>query len=54
MGQYSSWSETKRRLRENQPDVTDAEWESRRHAARTATEAYVAGYRLPEIREEQA
>lgn len=53
MGQYSSWAEVKRRMRENQPDVSDAEWESRRQAARTATEAYVVDHRLREIREEQ-
>ncbi|MCI3278607.1 helix-turn-helix domain-containing protein [Streptomyces cylindrosporus] len=53
MSQYSSWAETKRRLRENQPAVSDVEWESRKQAARTATEAYVVGHHLREIREEQ-
>jgi hypothetical protein len=53
MSQYSSWAEVKRRMRENQPEVTDAEWESREQAARTATDAYVVGHHLREIREEQ-
>ncbi|WP_309484199.1 helix-turn-helix domain-containing protein [Streptomyces himalayensis] len=53
MTQYSSWAEVKRRMRENQPEVSDAEWESRKQAARTATEAHVVGYHLREIREEQ-
>lgn len=53
MSQYSSWAEVKRRIRENQPEVPDAEWESRKQAARTATDAYVVGHRLREIREEQ-
>jgi DNA-binding XRE family transcriptional regulator len=53
MSQYSSWAEVKRRMRENQPEVSDAEWESRKQAARTATEAYVVGHHLREIREEQ-
>jgi len=53
MSQYSSWAEAKLRMRENQPEVSDAEWESRKQAARTATEAYVVGHHLREIREEQ-
>ncbi|GAB2863566.1 hypothetical protein GCM10027074_33530 [Streptomyces deserti] len=53
MSQYSSWSAVKRRVREHQPQVSDAEWESRKQAARTATEAYVVGHHLREIREEQ-
>ncbi|AYL37279.1 helix-turn-helix domain-containing protein [Streptomyces sp. PDY-4] len=53
MSQYSSWAEVKRRIRENQPEVPDAEWESRKQAARTATDAYVVGHHLREIREEQ-
>lgn len=53
MSQYSSWAEVKRRMRDNQPEVPDAEWESRKQAARTATEAYVMGHHLREIREEQ-
>ncbi|MFJ9377670.1 helix-turn-helix domain-containing protein [Streptomyces sp. NPDC101455] len=53
MSQYSSWTEAKRRMRENQPAVSDAEWESRKQTARTATEAYVVGHHLREIREEQ-
>lgn len=53
MSQYSSWAEVKRRMRENQPEVSDAEWESRKQAARTATEAHVLGHHLREIREEQ-
>lgn len=53
MSQYSSWTEAKRRMRENQPAVSDAEWESRKQAARTATEAYIVGHHLREIREEQ-
>ncbi|MGW1052431.1 helix-turn-helix domain-containing protein [Streptomyces sp. NPDC001118] len=53
MSRYSSWAEVKRRLRENQPEVSDAEWESRKQVARTATEAYVVGHHLREIREEQ-
>ncbi|MEV8018808.1 hypothetical protein AB0O76_21200 [Streptomyces sp. NPDC086554] len=40
-------------MRESQPDVSDAEWEQRRQAARTATEAYVLGHSLREIRKEQ-
>jgi DNA-binding XRE family transcriptional regulator len=53
MSQYSRWAEVKRRMRANQPEVSDAEWESRRQMARTATEAYVVGHHLREIREEQ-
>ncbi|MGY1499751.1 helix-turn-helix domain-containing protein [Streptomyces sp. QTS52] len=53
MNQYSSWAEVKPRMRENQPEVSDAEWESRKQAARTATEAHVLGHHLREIREEQ-
>ena len=53
MSRYSSWAEAERRIRGNQPEVSDAEWESRKQAARTATEAYVAGHRLREIREER-
>ncbi|MFD9332459.1 hypothetical protein [Streptomyces sp. NPDC060065] len=52
MSEYSSWSEVKRRLRENQPEVSDTEWESRKQAARTATEARVVGHQLREMREE--
>ncbi|NGO43359.1 helix-turn-helix domain-containing protein [Streptomyces ureilyticus] len=33
--------------------MSDAEWESRKQAARTATEAYVVGHHLRENREEQ-
>ncbi|CAM5716941.1 hypothetical protein SHIRM173S_03248 [Streptomyces hirsutus] len=43
MSRYSTWAEVKRRLRESRPEVSDAEWESRKHAARAATGAYVAG-----------
>lgn len=50
---HSSWAEVKRRVREAHPEVSDAEWEARKQAARTATEAYVLGYHLREIREEQ-
>lgn len=53
MSGYSSWAETKRRMREAQPEVSDAEWHERKQAARTATEAYVLGCHLREIREEQ-
>ncbi len=53
MGQHSSWTETKRRLREAQSEVSDTAWETRKQAARTATEAYVLGHHLREIREEQ-
>lgn len=53
MGQYSNWAEAKRRIRENQAGTSDVEWESRKQAARTATEAYVVGHHLREIREEQ-
>ncbi|MFF5014556.1 helix-turn-helix domain-containing protein [Streptomyces sp. NPDC001165] len=53
MSQYSSWAAVKRRIRENQPEVSDTEWESRQQAARTAAEAYVVGHHLREIREEQ-
>ncbi|AKJ11815.1 XRE family transcriptional regulator [Streptomyces incarnatus] len=53
MNRYSNWAEVKRRMRESQPEVSDAEWASRKQAARTATEAHVVGHRLREIREEQ-
>ncbi|MGJ3560385.1 helix-turn-helix domain-containing protein [Streptomyces sp. INA 01156] len=53
MSRYSSWTDVKRRIRENQPEVSDAEWEARKQAARTATEAHVVGHHLREIREEQ-
>ncbi|WAL96836.1 helix-turn-helix domain-containing protein [Streptomyces sp. Je 1-369] len=53
MGEYSGWAEVKRRMRENAPDVSDAEWERRKQTARTATEAHVLGHHLREIREEQ-
>lgn len=36
---YSSWSEVKRVLREAHPEVSDAEWETRKQAARTAADA---------------
>lgn len=42
MNEYSSWAEVKQRVRENQPGVSDDEWESRKQAARTATEVYAA------------
>ncbi|GGZ26470.1 helix-turn-helix domain-containing protein [Streptomyces poonensis] len=53
MSGYSSWTEVKRRLREAHPGTSDAQWEARRQAARTSTEAYVLGSHLREIREEQ-
>lgn len=53
MSRYSTWAEVKRRLRESRPEVTDAEWESRKQAARTVTEAYVAEPPLREIHEER-
>lgn len=53
MNQYSNWAEVKQRVRENQPGVSEGEWESRKRAARTATEAYVVGYHLREMGEEQ-
>ncbi|MEV7194035.1 hypothetical protein AB0N81_19835 [Streptomyces sp. NPDC093510] len=53
MGEHSSWAEVKRRMRESAPDVSDAEWERRKQTARTATEAYVLGHHLREIRQEQ-
>ncbi|MCX4665525.1 helix-turn-helix domain-containing protein [Streptomyces sp. NBC_01381] len=40
-------------MRESQPEVSDAAWEQRKQAARAATEAYVLGHHLREIREEQ-
>ncbi|MFF0106168.1 hypothetical protein [Streptomyces hirsutus] len=43
MSRYGTWAEVKRRLRVSRPEVSDAEWESRKQAARAATEAYVAG-----------
>ncbi|MDX3453684.1 hypothetical protein PV396_17275 [Streptomyces sp. ME02-8801-2C] len=51
MSQYSGWAQVKRRMREKQPEVSDAEWESRKQAARTATEAHVLGHRPREVRE---
>ncbi|MFD6905761.1 helix-turn-helix domain-containing protein [Streptomyces sp. NPDC060077] len=53
MSQYSSWADVKRRIRESRPEVSDVEWESRKQAARTATDAYVVGHHLRAIREEQ-
>lgn len=53
MSRNSSWAEVKRRMRESQSEVSDATWEERKQAARTATEAYVLGHHLREIREEQ-
>ena len=53
MSGHSSWAEVKRQVREAHPEVSDVEWEARRQVARTATEAYVLGYHLREIREEQ-
>ncbi|MGW1915614.1 helix-turn-helix domain-containing protein [Streptomyces sp. NPDC002076] len=53
MNRYSNWAEVKHRMRESQPTVSDAEWASRKQAARTATEAHVLGHHLREIREEQ-
>jgi DNA-binding XRE family transcriptional regulator len=53
MSGYRSWAEVKRRVREARPEISDAEWEERKQAARTATEAYVLGFHLREIREEQ-
>jgi hypothetical protein len=52
MSQYSSWAEVKRRMRENQPEVSDVEWESRKQAARTATEAHALGRHLREVRQD--
>ncbi|MER7962640.1 helix-turn-helix transcriptional regulator [Streptomyces ardesiacus] len=43
----------KRQMRDARPGVSDTEWEDRKQAARTATEAYVLGHHLREIREEQ-
>ncbi|MEV2264245.1 hypothetical protein OG473_18150 [Streptomyces anulatus] len=53
MGEHSSWAEVKHRMRAVAPEMTDAEREGRRQAARTATEAYVLGHHLRVIREEQ-
>jgi DNA-binding XRE family transcriptional regulator len=53
MSRYSSWTEVKRQMREARPEVSDAEWEQRKQAARASTEAYVLGHHLREIREEQ-
>ncbi|WP_404815397.1 helix-turn-helix domain-containing protein [Streptomyces thermolineatus] len=53
MSRYGKWSEVKQRLRERSPELSDAEWESRKQAARTATEAYVLGHHLRELRKEQ-
>lgn len=53
MSDYSGWAEVKRRMREAHPEVSDAQWEARKQAARAATEAYVLGCRLREIREQQ-
>ncbi|MFE0130375.1 helix-turn-helix domain-containing protein [Streptomyces sp. NPDC059037] len=53
MSRHSSWTEAKRRMRGSQSEVPDAAWEERKQAARTATEAYVLGQHLREIREEQ-
>ncbi|MEU3900652.1 helix-turn-helix domain-containing protein [Streptomyces sp. NPDC045251] len=53
MSGHSSWAAVKRQVREARPEVPDVEWEDRKQAARTATEAYVLGHHLREIREEQ-
>ncbi|MGW0826659.1 helix-turn-helix domain-containing protein [Streptomyces sp. NPDC002845] len=53
MSQYSTWGDVKRRMREARPDVSDTEWTERKRAARVATEAYVLGHRLREIRKDQ-
>ncbi|MHB9858305.1 helix-turn-helix domain-containing protein [Streptomyces sp. YIM S03343] len=53
MSGYTSWRETKRRLRATRPETSDEEWAARKRKARTATEAYVLGYHLREIREER-
>ncbi|MFE9922211.1 hypothetical protein ACFYQA_11640 [Streptomyces sp. NPDC005774] len=42
MSRYGSWTEAEHRVRESRPETSDAEWESRKQAARTATEAYAA------------
>lgn len=52
MSGYRRWSEVKRRVREASP-VSDAQWDERKQAAWTATEAHVLGYHLRAIREEQ-
>ncbi|WP_405700487.1 helix-turn-helix transcriptional regulator [Streptomyces sp. NBC_01383] len=53
MTQYSNWADVKRRLRESNPEASDADWEGRKQVARAATEAYVLGHGLREIREAQ-
>ncbi|MFI0408396.1 helix-turn-helix transcriptional regulator [Actinomadura sp. 3N508] len=49
-GDAVSWRETKAKRRAAQPEVTDEEWAARDEAARYATEAYVLGYHLRELR----
>ncbi|GAB2798259.1 helix-turn-helix domain-containing protein [Streptomyces daliensis] len=53
MSEHSSWDEVKGRMRERSAPVSETEWESRKQAARLATEAYVLGHHLRELREEQ-
>jgi DNA-binding XRE family transcriptional regulator len=45
-----SWRETKAKMREARLDIGDAEWAERKEVARRATEAYVVGYHLRELR----
>jgi ribosome-binding protein aMBF1 (putative translation factor) len=52
MSEYSSWSDVKRRRRELHPDVSDADWEARKQAARIAADAYELGYLMRERREQ--
>jgi DNA-binding XRE family transcriptional regulator len=49
----NGWTEVKQQVRGAHPEVSDAEWEGRKQAARTVTEAYVLGHHLRQIREEQ-
>ncbi|NLU66731.1 helix-turn-helix transcriptional regulator [Streptomyces sp. HNM0574] len=51
MSGYSSWAEVKRRRREREPEVSEAEWAERKREARQATEAFALGHHLRELRE---
>ncbi|MGP3968417.1 helix-turn-helix domain-containing protein [Streptomyces sp. 6N223] len=48
---YSDWEDVKRRMRELHAEISDEEWQAREEAARIATDAYVLGYHLKELRE---
>jgi DNA-binding XRE family transcriptional regulator len=51
MTEFSDWEDVKRRMRAQRPDMSDEEWEAGEKLARIATDAYVLGYHLRELRE---